>query len=116
KELLPHVSAEKIEAPTAIFGNPLRHPAHRADVVRLEKLLEHGGIYLDCDMLVRKSFDDLLGHSVVLARQSPIENFGVPNAAILAEPNAPFLRRWYESYETFRGDGNRHWDEHSVLV
>ena len=35
-----------------IFGHPLIHFAHRADVVRLEKLLCIDGIYLDCDFLL----------------------------------------------------------------
>lgn len=113
KEILPHVTPRKIEPPETIFGNPVRHPAHRADVVRLEKLLEHGGIYLDCDVFVRKTFDDLLGHACVLARQSAIASFGVPNAVILAESNAKFLRRWYDAYRTF---DDSEWDAHSVLV
>ena len=37
------VTPVKVRAPREIFGNPLIHPAHRADVLRLEKLLEHGG-------------------------------------------------------------------------
>src|ERR1700691_1241250 len=36
----------KITAPREIFGRPLEHVAHRADVVRLQKLIEFGGIYL----------------------------------------------------------------------
>src|SRR5215475_5367805 len=36
----------KMRAPRHIFGNPLYHPAHRADVVRLEVLIRQGGIYL----------------------------------------------------------------------
>ncbi len=116
RQLLPRITAVKIEAPVAIFGNPIAHPAHRADVVRLEKLIERGGIYLDCDVLVQKSFDDLLSYSVVLGQQGRVENFGLANAIILAERNAPFLLRWYREYRTFRGDGNHHWDEHSVVL
>src|SRR5215475_10420182 len=55
----PLVTVQKIEGPRAIFGNPLLHPAHQADVVRVEKLLETGGIYLDADVFVHKSFDAL---------------------------------------------------------
>ncbi len=40
-------------------GIPLHAYAHRADVVRLHALLEHGGIYLDLDALPLKPFDDL---------------------------------------------------------
>jgi hypothetical protein len=108
----------KIEAPRTVFGHPIAHPAHRADVVRLERLMERGGIYLDCDVLVHRGFDDLLRHSAVLGRQG---DQGLCNAVILAEKGAPFLRRWYAEYKSFRATGGRtglndHWDEHSVHV
>lgn len=114
--LLPSITAVEIQAPEKIFGNPISHPAHRADVVRLEKLIAHGGIYLDCDVVVQKSFDDLLDFSAVMGRQGRTENYGLANAVILAEKGAPFLVRWYEEYRTFRGDNQRHWDEHSVIL
>jgi hypothetical protein len=44
------VTPVRIEAPREIFGRPLDHVAHRADVVRLQTLIEHGGIYLDADV------------------------------------------------------------------
>lgn len=110
------VDLVQIEAPTQIFGNPVTHPAHRADIVRLEKLLELGGIYLDSDVLVHKSFDDLLGHSAVLGAEGRGAAFGTANAVILSEPNSDFLRRWYEEYRTFRGQPGRFWNEHSVQL
>ena len=103
------VTPVKITAPRTIFGNPLAHVAHRSDVVRLQRLIEHGGIYLDADVLVHRDFDDLLGASVVLGREGDV---GIANAVILAEPNAPFLRRWLETYRSFTG----RWNEHSVLL
>ena len=44
RELLTLV---KIEAPKEIFGRPLEHVAHQSDVVRLERLIADGGIYLE---------------------------------------------------------------------
>ena len=41
-----------------IFNNKLTRYAHKADIIRLQKLLEHGGIYLDIDVLTNKSFDE----------------------------------------------------------
>ena len=39
------------------------------------------------------------------------------NAVILAEPNAPFLRRWLNEYRSFRSQGkDRYWSEHSVQL
>jgi SAM-dependent methyltransferase len=110
------VTPVKIEAPREIFGRPVSHPAHRADVVRLQKIREHGGIYLDADVLVQRSFDDLLDNSVVLGREGfDVTNPAAANAVILAEPHAPFIERWLEEYRSFRGDEG-YWGEHSVLL
>ena len=114
RELLTVV---KIEAPKEIFGRPLKHVAHQSDVVRLQRLIADGGIYLDADVLVQRSFDDLLEHSTVLGREGEAGEFGVANAVILAEPNAPFLRRWLDEYRSFRSQGrDRYWSEHSVQL
>jgi hypothetical protein len=114
----PLVRLERIKAPREIFGNPLLHEAHRADVVRLEKLIDSGGIYLDPDVFVHRSFDDLLGHSTVLGEQTlDAKNEGLCNAVILAEPRSPFLARWHSEFVSFRSRGqDRYWDEHSVRV
>ena len=39
---------------TQVFGNPVEHFAHKADVLRLEVLRDYGGVYLDVDVLVVK--------------------------------------------------------------
>src|SRR5437763_10860507 len=42
---------------------------------------------------------------------------GLGNSVILAEPQAPFLKRWYAEYRWFRSEGlDQYWDEHSVRV
>ncbi|WP_230530415.1 glycosyltransferase family 32 protein [Microvirga roseola] len=107
-----------VKAPTEVFGNSIHHYAHRADVLRLDRLLEHGGIYLDVDVIVHRSFDDLLGHSVVLGQEGVDGAYGLANAVILAEPDAPFLHRWRDEYRSFRNDvpGGRYWAEHSVAL
>ncbi len=111
------VTPIRIEAPTEIFGRPLHHVAHKADVVRLQTLIEHGGIYLDADVLVQRSFDDLLHHSTVLGQEGIGGEHGLANAVILAEPQAPFLRRWMAHYSSFRSAGNdAYWNEHSVRL
>lgn len=114
------VTLVKIKAPRTIFSKPLLHPAHRADVVRLEKLLEVGGIYLDCDVFVHRDFDDLLKYSAVLGQQRQQweqPEFGLCNAIILAEAQAPFLKRWYAEYRSFRSKGHdTFWAEHSGRI
>jgi len=109
------ITPVRIEAPRSIFGRQLTHVAHRSDVVRLQKLIEHGGIYLDADVFVQRSFDDLLNHQTVLGQEG---NDGLANAAILAEPQSPFLHRWLAEYRTFQAGppGTEFWNFHSVLL
>lgn len=97
------VTLVEIQAPREIFGNALIHPANRADVVRLEKLIDYGGIYLDADVLVHQSFDHLLENSAVLGAEG-VNSESLGNGVILSEPNAPFLKRWHEEYRRFQGD------------
>jgi hypothetical protein len=107
----------KVKAPREIFGRPLEHVAHRADVLRLQILIRRGGIYLDSDVLVHRDFDELLYESCVLGQEGFNAEYGLANAIILAEPNAPFLKKWYEEYRWFRSRGqDMYWNEHSVRV
>jgi glycosyl transferase-like sugar-binding protein len=108
----PLVELVKIVAPREIFGNPINKVAHRADVVRLEKLMQHGGIYLDCDVFVLRDFDNLLGNSFVISEEGVGAAHGLSNAVMLSEPGAPFLKHWYAEYRSFRGD--QFWAEHSI--
>jgi Glycosyltransferase sugar-binding region containing DXD motif len=111
------VTLVRIEAPRQIFDRPLPHVAHRSDVVRLQKLIEHGGIYLDADVLVQRSFDDLLAHSAVLGQEGTDAEWGLANAVMLAEPRSPFLCRWLDEYRSFRSTGrDEFWNEHSVQL
>lgn len=109
----PLVDLVKINAPREIFGRPLNNVAHRADVVRLEKLIKHGGIYLDCDVLVHRDFDELLNNSFVISQEGvdATQISSLSNAALLAEPSAPFAKRWHQEYRSFRGEN---WTEHST--
>lgn len=113
----PRIEVRHITAPAEVFGNPLRHYAHQADVWRMRTLLEEGGIYLDADVLVVRDFAPLLDSAMVLGLQHDALGEGLCNAVMLAAPGAPFMRRWYESYRSFRSTGrDRHWDEHSVRI
>jgi hypothetical protein len=105
------------------------HPqyAHKADVIRLEVLLEHGGIYLDIDTFVLRPFADysLMLHDVVMGMEARQLNFlrlpmsddemdptGLCNAIIIARKGAEFLHRWMDTYDGFV---EKHWAEHSVV-
>lgn len=113
---LPQVQVRRLVAPQQVFGRLLLHPAHRADVARLDILYRHGGYYCDCDCICLKPFASLPGAPAFwMGRQA---GRGLCNATMGARAGAPFLARWKESYRTFRSMGpmDPYWDEHSVRV
>jgi hypothetical protein len=85
-----------------------------ADIIRLEKLIERGGIYLDLDVVSVRPMSHLYTEKCVLGKQCPNTRFeGLCNAVIMAEPNSFFLKRWFNEYRSFR---KTRWDHHSVKV
>ncbi|CAF4039032.1 unnamed protein product, partial [Adineta steineri] len=108
-----NVTLVKSRLVETIFNKSIDHHAHRGDIMRLEVLIEYGGIYLDTDVLVLRSFAPLLNISdVIMAHQSDDPKTAC-NAVILAKKNATFLRRLYHSYQSF---DSRCWDCHSVKL
>jgi len=102
--------------PTAIFGNTLHHVAHQADVVRLELLKKHGGIYLDMDTITKKSFDSLLSYPAVMGFEGK-RGTGICNAVIFSEPENRFICDWYDHYKTFSSKGkDKDWGTHSIKL
>ena len=111
------VTLSPMQAPREVFGNPLLHVAHRAGVVRLRTLIEHGGIYLDADVFVQRDFSDLLDYSTALGIEGQDGEYGMADAIIVAEPQSPFLSKWLEEYRWFRSRGrDEYWAEHAVAV
>jgi hypothetical protein len=58
-----------------------------------------------------RPFGDLMDEDVVLGVEramgsmvEPVQIEGLCNAVILAKPNAPFMKRWYDAYATFDSD------------
>jgi len=106
----PYLALNRITPPTEIFGRPLEHFAHKADVVRLEMLMKYGGIYLDMDAVCVNCFQPLLQETFVMGK---VHGLGLCNAVILSSPDSEFLRIWYERYHDFDGTC---WDYHSVKL
>jgi inositol phosphorylceramide mannosyltransferase catalytic subunit len=82
----------------------IRHPAERADILRLELLWRHGGVYVDADFECRRSMEPEIGDAefftaylkpknVVKARER------VNNAFIGAVPRHPLLDRALDELE-----------------
>jgi len=82
-----------VELPKEIGGIPLEHVQYKADVLRLQILQKHGGIYLDTDSLLLKPLTALVGPEMVLARESPDS---LAMSPIICKPNADFINVWLQ--------------------
>jgi hypothetical protein len=100
--------------------NPYRY-AHHSDFIRLERLLETGGIYADMDTLfVRAVPEHLREHPFVLGSEGEVIPDGASepvsslcNAFIMAEPGAEFGRHWLTAMPAAFGES---WSSHSTLL
>jgi hypothetical protein len=106
---IPTLKFEKVDIPKFIGNKEIKKTAHMADKLRMEKLLEKGGIYFDIDTISIKSYHHLLEHKTVLANEN---GTGICNAIMMTEPQSPFFKIWMERYERyFHPNG---WNEASV--
>lgn len=99
-----------IPSETAPNGKAYHFPAHISDFMRTEILLRYGGIYLDPDVLVVKSFTPLRRYSVVMGLEAPGR---LCNGIMLGVRGAPFLRLLLEQYHSYKGEEEA-WAEKSV--
>ena len=103
-----------------------------ADYIRMYALYTEGGIYLDSDVLIRKSFDDLLDHSFfssleyhpiqierdgamamidsegVRVKEGFVSGIQIQAAVMGAEPGSPFIKDvldWYADKKFIKPDG-----------
>lgn len=107
---IPNLVLEKVDIPTNIGDKPIKFLAHKADKVRMNKLYERGGVYLDIDTISLKSYEHLLENQVVLGLQKPY--VGICNAVMFTKPKTEFFKIWLDNYnESFKTNG---WNESSI--
>jgi hypothetical protein len=124
----PLVELARIEPVAAVVDFPYDDPvvrrysyAHQADVVRLDVLAEHGGLYADIDTLfVAAPLADMWAAPAVIGREADVfdERLGrsrssLSNAVVMAEPGASFVTRWRTRIEDAL-DGS--WSAHSCFL
>ena len=111
KKQSPRLTIHKIAPPTHYDGFELKHFQYKADVVRLELLYEHGGVYLDLDMLITRTFHKVFasGHSFYISEErsttiSPPGSTGAGgsliNAFLAAKPKNEFIRLWLNEFKS----------------
>lgn len=94
-----YIDVQQIDEVSEIFGNNLERYAHRADIVRLEKLIQFGGVYLDLDVICTDRFAPLLKLKCVWGEEE--SDNCLCNGVILAEPNSEFLGLCLEGWKKF---------------
>ncbi|XP_078482119.1 uncharacterized protein LOC144743090 [Ciona intestinalis] len=93
---IPCLQWIKVEDPEYVNGVHLTVKNTRTDIVRFTKLLEHGGIYVDNDVILLKSFDPLRHYSFVAGRE---HTHSINDGIMLVEQNSDFANKFYhESY------------------
>lgn len=95
--------------------------AHHSDFIRLDALIEHGGVYADIDTIfVNPIPSGLLAHDMVLGREDDIVDqvtgqtkHSLCNALIMCAPRAEFAVRWRAALD---GAFDGSWSGHSTLL
>lgn len=118
-----HVDSLPLPKPSLSSNHGVRKYlyAHQADLLRLEKLLEVGGVYADLDTIFVSPIPGrLYAQPFVLGSEGEIQDEithelkpSLCNALIMAEPNAPFGRLWLDEMP---GAMNGTWSAHSTLL
>lgn len=98
------VTFEFIDDMPEYKGVKLNSYQYKADVIRMEKLIERGGVYMDLDILSLKPVTSFFNKNIVVGGESHGNNAGnsldsvgsVANGVLISEPNNPFLKEWLE--------------------
>jgi len=102
----PRVKIYKMDAPQFYDGFELKHFQYKADVARLELLYEHGGVYLDIDMLIVRPFHEVFasGHSFYISEEREGANGrgsgALINAFLAAKPKNEFIKLWLNEFKS----------------
>ena len=129
ERIRPHLTLVPVEPVEAVLAadytsaqvpEDLRY-AHHADFIRLDALIEHGGVYADIDtVFVREFPQELFEERFVIGRELAVrdERTGelrpsLCNALLMSEPGAPFARAWRERME---GALDGSWSNHSGFL
>ncbi|XP_046555611.1 uncharacterized protein LOC124264881, partial [Haliotis rubra] len=71
KAKVPELCLVFRKEPTEIRGRRVQVAEHITDVVRLEAVMEFGGLYFDLDVMILKPLDPLLKFDVAMGYETP---------------------------------------------
>lgn len=101
------VEVDLVDEVLAAQSLPSRVPAdylyaHHTDFIRLDALIEHGGVYADLDTIFLRPWpEELFKERFVIGREPPVSDEGTGelrgslcNALLMSEPESRFARVW----------------------
>ncbi|XP_077866870.1 uncharacterized protein LOC144355670 [Saccoglossus kowalevskii] len=97
-KLIPILEIVHHPTPETIFGKTIIINTHRSDVLRLQMLLVHGGVYVDLDIWMFRSPERLRYYDYVANRAGEGK---LSDGIIFATKDSAFLRMFYESFRNF---------------
>ena len=100
----------KITRPDNVWGKPVKNLQHCSDIVRLEAILQYGGMYFDFDAFVVNFVDPLLHYDCTLGAEEPTT---LANGIMFSKPWSDFFKLWYINYKTFT---DKEWATHSTIA
>lgn len=99
---VPSVEAEirKVDLPTHLGGIEIVWPQYVSDVMRLQILYNHGGVYMDTDMLLRMDLNDHIkgayNHERLWLSWEDADRTSICNALMISPPGNAFVKAWLE--------------------
>lgn len=121
-DILQYVELNYIVPPEEYKGIKLEWYQYKADITRLEILIEQGGIYLDIDLLSMNDISRLLHHKCVLSVETAEDFYttdlnkvhSITNAVLMCEPGHPMMVEWLE--KTAENIAGKPWAYHAVTL
>jgi glycosyltransferase involved in cell wall biosynthesis len=129
ERIRPHATAVEVDLAKEVLAAeyvPGRVPpeyryAHHADFIRLDALIEHGGVYADLDTIFLRRFpEELFEAPFVIGRERPVRDEltgemrgSLCNALLMSEPGAQFARAWRAQ---MADELNGTWSNHSGFL
>ena len=101
-----YVVPDKSKWVTEIRSRKIVEPAHVCDYMKITVLYEMGGILMDTDAIAIKSFDPLLTHQAVVARD---QGGFVVNGLMISQKHSCYMCNFaINSHKRFNGNWNTH--------
>ena len=89
----PYVEINFVTPPEKWQGRQLKYVQYQSDVTRLLMLFNHGGVYLDTDMLMVGPIDDLFDEGFVMGQES---EDALSGGFIMSQPKSFFIAEWLD--------------------